>query len=107
MDPDLIPVIREVMSHSKWGISWFTGTPKTEDNAIEKQWQRSSQAEWFIKCEACNHYNIPHKDYDLVKMIGPVRDDISEERPAVVCAKCSRPVQPRKGRWVHQRPERR
>jgi hypothetical protein len=48
MDPDHIPIIREVMSHSKWGISWYTGTPKTEDNTIEKLWQRSSQAQWFI-----------------------------------------------------------
>jgi hypothetical protein len=107
MDPDHIPIIREVMSHSKWGISWYTGTPKTEDNTIEKLWKRSSQAEWFIKCERCNHWNIPSKEFDVVEMIGPLRDDISEQNPAVVCAKCKRPVNPRRGRWRHRFPDRR
>lgn len=107
MDPEHVPIIKETMSHSKWGISWFTGTPKTEDNTIEGLWQRSSQAQWFIKCQACNHWNIPSREFDIINMIGPLRDDISETSPAVVCAKCQRPINPRTGRWVHRYPERR
>ena len=107
MDPAFIPIIREVMSHSKWSIQWFTGTPKTEDNTIEGLRKRSSQAEWFIKCQACNHWNIPSKEYDILEMIGPLRDDISEHNPAVVCAKCKRPINPRDGRWVHRFGDRR
>ncbi len=107
VDHDLLPIIRETMSHSKFGVSWFTGTPKTEDNTIEKIWQRSSQAQWFIKCKACNHWNIPSKEHHILKMIGPVRDDISNDNPAIVCAKCERPVNPRTGRWVHKYPEKR
>lgn len=107
MDPDHIPIIREVMSHSQWGISWYTGTPKTEDNTIESLWQRSSQAQWFIRCKRCNHWNIPCKEFDIVEMIGPMRDDISNENPAVVCAKCQKPIDPRTGRWVHRYPEKR
>lgn len=107
MDPDHLPVIREVMSHSDWEISWYTGTPKTEDNTLQGLWTDSSQAEWFIPCKACKHWNIPSKEFDLIAMIGPLRDDISEQNPAVICAKCRRPIQPRDGRWVHRYPERR
>lgn len=107
MDPDHIPIIKETMSHSKWGITWYTGTPKTEDNTMESLWQRTSQAEWFIKCEACNFWNIPSKEFHILAMIGPIRDNISENEPAVICAKCSRPIQPRNGRWVHRHNDKR
>jgi hypothetical protein len=109
MDPDHIPIIREVMSHSDWAISWYTGTPKTEDNTIESLWQRSSQAQWFCHCRACGYWNIPSKEWHIIEMIGPLRDDISEEAPAIVCAKCQRPVNPRwrENHWVHRYPERR
>ena len=111
MDPDHLPIIKEVMSASKWGIQWFTGTPKTNDNTLEKLWKRSSMAEWFILCEACNHWNIPSREHDLFGMIGPLHDNIGEfhfgKLPAIVCAKCRKPVNPRTGRWVHRKPDRR
>lgn len=107
LDSDHFPVIRETMSHSKWGITKFTGTPKTLDNTIHGLWKRSSQAEWFVPCNHCSHWNIPALDCDLEKMIGPLRDDISEEAPGTVCAKCCKPISPRFGHWVHRYPERR
>lgn len=105
MDPEFIPIIREVMSASKWGLSQFTGTPKTLENTIEGLWLRSSKAEWVIKCRACNYWNVPALSHDLDDMIGEHWDSVSEEKPGTVCAKCKRPVFPREGHWVHERPE--
>lgn len=109
LDPDHIPIIREVMSHSKWGISWYTGTPKTEDNTIERLWQQSSQAQWFCHCRACGFWNIPSKDLHIMQMIGPLRDDISEHEPATICTKCRKSINPRwpENHWVHRYPEKR
>lgn len=107
MDPDHIPIIQETMSYSRWGTMYFTGTPKTFDNLIYGLYKRSSQAEWFIPCTACGKWNIPSLEYDLDAMIGPYSDDISEKRPATVCAKCQKPISPRHGRWVHRYPDRR
>jgi Phage terminase large subunit (GpA) len=107
LDFDFIPVIRETMSASNFACELYMGTAKTKTCAIEALWQNSSQAEWVIRCEACGKFNIPSLQYDLIKMIGPYREDISEERPAVICARCERPVYPRSGRWVHQYPDRR
>lgn len=107
LDSDHFPIIKETMSHSKWGLTKFTGTPKTLDNTIHGLWKRSSQAEWFVPCDHCSHWNIPSMDCDLEKMIGPLRDDIGEALPGTVCAKCCKPINPRFGHWVHRHPDRR
>lgn len=107
MDPDHIPIIQETMSYSRWGTMYFTGTPKTFDNLIYGLYKRSSQAEWFIPCQSCRHWNIPALEHDLDAMIGSWNPHISAKYPGTVCAKCQKPVNPRDGRWVHRHPERR
>jgi hypothetical protein len=107
MDPDHLPIIDAAMSHSKYELRSYTGTPKTLDNPIEGLWHRSSRAEWVIPCFACGFDNIPSIEYHLDGMVGPLRDDICEERPGVVCHKCRRPINPRAGHWWHRHPERR
>jgi len=108
MDRDHIPIIKETMSGSDdWGVIQFTGTPKTLDNTIEGLWSDSSRAEWVIRCDACHYDNVPCLSHDVEKMIGPWRQDISEAKPAVICAKCRKSIFPRKGRWVHKYPEKR
>lgn len=105
MREEHIPVIREALAASPYAIEQFTGTPKSLGNILEKLSMQSSQAEWFIKCTHCSFYNIPSREFHLEKMIGPMRDDISEERPGVICAKCRQPISPRFGCWVHRYPE--
>lgn len=107
LDAGHIPIINETMSHSRWALTQFTGTPKTRDNTLEGLWLRSSQAEWFTKCTGCNKYNIAALEYDLLKMIGKYDKRISKSRPAVVCAGCGKRIDPRTGFWVHKYPSRR
>jgi len=109
MDRNLIPVIKETMSASKWRLSFYTGTPKTLDNTIQGLFDSSSQAEWVIPCRNCRYRNVPKMGYDLERMIGPWHDQISEHIPGTICAnlKCRRPIYPRDGRWEHQVPNRR
>ena len=107
MDRDLIPIIKETMSASPWGISQYSGTPKTPENTIEGLWLMSSQAEWCIPCKSCKKLNVASIKQDLEKMIGPFREDISETSPGTVCAKCGRTIFPWEGRWIHRYPERR
>jgi hypothetical protein len=100
-------VINECLSHSKWRLRFYTGTAKTLDNPIEWLWQRSSKAEWCIPCPNCKYENICCTKNDLLNMLGPVRADISEEKPGLVCAKCKMPINPRQGFWVHGNPNKR
>jgi len=91
IDVDFLPVIREVITASKYGIEKFFGTPKTLDNTLQILWEQSSQAEWVIKCD-CGFDNIPSADHHLLKMIG---------REGPICAKCGKRINPRIGRWIH------
>lgn len=112
MNREHIPIIMETLSHSKWDIRRWTGTPKTLDNTLTGLWNRSSQAEWFIPCTHCTTHgkptwNIPSRDFHLDKMIGPWADDLSEMKPATVCHKCGGRISPRLGMWRHRYEKRR
>ncbi len=105
-DISLLPIIRETLTASNWRNEIFSGTPLSFDNTIEYLWEESNQNQWVVKCQACNFYNIFALDQHLEQTIGPWRPDISEERPATLCAKCRRPISPRTGRWVPRKPSR-
>lgn len=109
MNRDHIPIIKETMSASPWGMSQFTGTPKTPENTLEGLWLSSSQAEWAIPCLACGKWNIASAGHDLERMIGPWRADISEDNPGTICAspKCGKVIHPKLGRWLHRHPDKR
>lgn len=108
LDRNHIPIIVETMSHSKWKLIMYTGTPKTFDNTIEGLWSKSSMGEWAIPCPHCGKLNIPAKEYDLYRMIGPLPKKseraLSEEVPGTICANpsCERRLSPRQGRWMHR-----
>jgi hypothetical protein len=92
-----IPVISESIANSDWGgFRRFTGTAKTCDNAIEHLWRQSSQAEWVVKCQACNHHNVPDRE-GAPKMLG---------KTGPCCGKCGKPVDVRTGELVHAKPDR-
>lgn len=108
---DVIPVILEVMSGApNGGVEQYAGTPKSMENAIQALKVDSSQAEYVVKCVrgGCGYWNVPSLARDLEAMTGPYRDDISESRPGLLCAKCQQPINPKlHGRWIHAYPERR
>jgi hypothetical protein len=106
-EEEFLDIIREATSGSiDWKIEQFSGTPKTMDGPLQKKYEESSQAEWVIKCHSCGRLNIPSLEHDLLAMIGPLHDQISEKCPGTVCAKCRRPIFPRTGRWWHRYPDR-
>jgi len=80
-----IPVIRETLAHCdrvEGPIFRVLGTPKTYDNPLEYYWsQESTQNEWMIRCEACNHWNE-----------GMMEDNIGPH--GLVCIKCGGKLNP-------------
>ena len=99
IDFSFLPILAETMSATiRYGLSIYTGTPKTTDNTLEVLWQDSSMAEWAVKCLGCNKTNIPAADQDLLKMIG---------KQGLICAKCGKPIDARNGYYVHAFPDRR
>lgn len=102
LNPDFLDIVRECMSASERRSEMYAGTSKTIDNVIEQLRLQSSQAEWFMRCEYCNHWNIPTVEgsgsgLTVMEMMLP--DGLS-------CCKCKRPINPEKGQWVHKHAER-
>lgn len=95
---EFLDIAAEVMSASLfWGFSIYTGTPKTTDTTHALLWNRSSQAEWVIRCDHCNYFNVPNPEHDLLKMVG---------KSGPICAHCGKPVYPHNGGYVHAIPDR-
>lgn len=107
--PDQIPIVDQCLSSKVYPTKFISGTSKSNQTYLEENWQRSSQAIWHIHCPGCGFENIccvDERGGHLFKMLGPIRDDISFDRPGLVCAGCQNPINPKLGRWVHRYPER-
>jgi hypothetical protein len=102
LNPEFLDIVRECMSASERRSEMYAGTSKTVDNVIEQLRLQSSQAEWFMKCLSCNHWNIP-----TVEGSGPGLGVMEMIRPeGLCCAKCHSLLQPENGFWVHRYEER-
>lgn len=105
-----VPIILETMSAAPapWGLLGKTGTPKGFDGPLEQSWGDSSQAEWVVRCReaGCGHWNFCCVEFDLLKMIGPAHRGIGPAArggvPGTVCSKCRKPIDPRRGTWLHR-----
>lgn len=110
IDPGAMPAVEQTLRASKKPQIWISGTSLTKDTFLEAEWNDSSQGVWQIRCHACGFENICaiEPEGHLLAMLGPFREDISEERPGVICRRCGpkTPISPRRGRWVHRFPER-
>lgn len=103
---DVIPVIRNVMGGSKFGeYEFFSGTPLTPVNILDRQWRKTSMSEWLIPCRSCGYDNIAAAEFDLFEMIGPFHTDISPECPGTVCRRCRKPIFTQDGVWWSRCPE--
>lgn len=85
---DVISVIKETMTHSKVKKVIYAGTPKRTKGTLADLWFGSTQNEYMLKCDACNHWNVLGEDN-----IGP---------SGVICSKCSSSINAKntKGQWV-------
>jgi len=86
---DHIPVIEETLSHSRYKFRIYAGTPKRYQNPIERLWESSSQTEWVVKCESCNHWNV----------LG----EKNVRKEGLSCARCGKLLDVRVGEWVNMR----
>lgn len=105
---EVLDVIQRTMDGSTLGrYEVFSGTPTTLSGTLHVKWSESSQSEWVIPCRnrTCNHENIASVEYDLEKMIGDWRPDISPERPGIICASCREPIFTEDGHWQSRYPD--
>lgn len=93
---DALPPIFEILNASDHGFKVMAGTSKSVSNTLEQLWLRSNQLEWAMKCDHCNHWNIPG-DYDsCIKICS------RPEGPS--CLRCGKIIDVNRGQWVSTRP---
>ncbi|NDC22546.1 MAG: hypothetical protein EBZ49_00225 [Proteobacteria bacterium] len=96
-----IPVILECTSHFPDSTVLMAGTPKSNDNPIEVYWENTTQNEWMVKCEGCNHWNFLDE-----KNIAPTELYIDKKiSPGPVCKKCQKSINPATGQWMSFSPK--
>lgn len=83
-----IPVMLETLSHSKYALKLFSGTPKTLDNPIELYWQESSQCEWLVPCD---RHSPRHWNFLDERCVG---------KEHLICNKCGKPIDAEQGQWI-------
>jgi hypothetical protein len=91
-DPSFEPEIDEIQRASHMPVTLYAGTSLTTDTALEGKYAESSQGLWVIRCEACNHENIPTPEEGVMDMIQP---------KGVCCSKCGALLDVTKGQFQH------
>lgn len=88
---EVLPIIKETMTLSRYKREIFAGTPLTTDNTINELWRRSTQLEWATKCTGCNHWNMLTMDNNPMRMI---------RKEGFSCSKCAKLLDTTNGEWV-------
>lgn len=108
MEPSMIDLALERVSHSDVVELDFIGTPTIPDYGIDIRWQRSDQRLWFLRCRACNvetclEQEFEENGWERQKVLVELEDG----RVAKVCRACGREFQPDDERyWVISYPSR-
>ena len=85
---EVIDVVEETMNNSLTSKSVYAGTPKRTKGTLATYWFSSTQYEYALKCDACNHWNI--LDEENIGLEG------------LICSKCGNPLHSgkAKGQWI-------
>lgn len=89
--PKNAAIVLQGMRRSPIRISIRCGTPLEEENDLQKLFDESTGGEWAVKCGYCGEYNVD-MGFRNVGLKG------------LICHKCYRRIDPRRGMWVEARP---
>jgi len=100
IEPDMITLAEERISHSSNGEMMYLGTPTIPDYGIDRMYQTSDQRVWMVECKKCGKEASLDLEFpDSIKR----RLDGTAFR---CCVHCGAEVYPRHGRWEAQYPSR-
>lgn len=100
MDPKMIDLALERVSHSSIQERVYLSTPSIPDFGIDKLYQNSDQRLWMIKCKHCNEWTCLEVEFpECITQ----HEDGSGMR---LCRKCKKEIFPHDGKWCAQYPSR-
>lgn len=100
MDPAMIDLALERMSHSELKEEIYLSTPSIPNFGVDKLFQKSDQRHWFVKCRKCG------KDTCLELEFPGCLEELSDGRVIRLCQRCrDREIHPKDGRWIPLYPD--
>ena len=87
--PAHIPVVERRIGASELGLTRRIGFPTIADRGIHREFAKTDQRKWHVKCEACGEW----QSLDFFKNV----DTTLKLR---VCASCRKPLDVKQGEWV-------
>lgn len=100
MDPDMVMMALERMSHSRVQEETYLSTPTIPDYGIDKLYDKSDQRVWMIRCQKCSRECCLELDF-------PECVQYDKGGTAVrACVKCGAELNPSDGYWVARYPDR-
>lgn len=105
---DIIDTYRPRLSVSPWKWIWLFSTPTIQGFGIHREWKRSDQRMWLVKCTRCNRWQTVRWD----KYSGKGHSNIMEKRTPgnrhlrwyFGCFICSKELDRNRGMWVARKP---
>lgn len=102
---DMIGLFQSRLQNSDMKMTQSFSTPTFLDYGINRSYQLSDQLEYLMKCQSCNHYQIPRFDFPFIhipdfsleveKITNITQEQIADlqlDQVYVKCEKCSRPL---------------
>lgn len=83
------PVLRESLFTSRYKRRWWSGTPKSMANGLERMWRQSDQREWMVRCH--RHGPLPFHQRLTLANVG---------KKGPVCKRCGAALDTLDGQWV-------
>ena len=124
-DQELIALFQSRLQGSDHRITHKFSTPTFTGFGIDAHFRVSNQFEYFVKCESCNHHNLPEWNPNHVHIEGLSSDindfleiaeemlpslDLSPDKSYVFCSNCGNRLNlhdPSLREWVPRHPSRR
>lgn len=122
-DQEVIALFQSRLQGSDWRITQNFSTPTYEGFAIDAGFRISDQHEYLLRCEGCNHHNIPAFNptfvvipglsadiNDLTELDDPTVDGLDLSAAYLRCEKCGHRLErgnPDLWQWVSRFPSRR
>jgi hypothetical protein len=98
MEPQMIDLALERLSHSKVKEEAYLSTPSIPDFGISKLYDESDQRVWMIKCQKCGTETCLELEFPGCLL------EVSDGRVIRACKSCQNEIHPRDGQWVAQYP---
>ncbi len=100
MDPAMIDLALERLSHSRVKEEAYLSTPSIPDFGIDKLYNESDQRVWMIRCDHCGTETCLELEFPSCIL------EVSPGKVIRACKKCQKEIFPRNGHWVAQYPQR-